>query len=290
MKTAPRPQVYWRATGSGPVLVLLNGWTASGLAWPRAWVRQLERRYRLLRVDNRGSGYSRFCDTPFTVADMADDVAAVLDAEGHERAALVGLSMGGMIAQEFALRHSSRLQALMLISTRPPAPAHIPPPRLMALSGLLAPQRGGEGLDSYMTRLWSSAVADGFADREPRSIQDLVDQIVARPTTREMLMHQLRAVSGWGHADRLSRIDARTIVVHGDADTFVEAENGRRLAELIPGARYVELGGVGHLPPVESPEALLALVDELTVSRSTEADANGRHDARRVPSASTSWR
>ena len=96
--------VHWHESGRGPVLVLLNGWSVSGLVWPRAWIDRLAQRYRVVRIDNRGTGWSRRAPAPFTIADLADDVVTVLDAVGAERATIVGLSMGGMIAQELALR------------------------------------------------------------------------------------------------------------------------------------------------------------------------------------------
>jgi 3-oxoadipate enol-lactonase len=260
MARQSRPEVYWRESGRGPALVLLNGWSASGLAWPRDWVRELEEHVRLIRIDNRGSGYSRHVPTPFTMADMADDVAAVLDATGHERATVAGLSMGGMVAQEFAMRHPDRLHALLLISTRPPTPAYVTPPGSSGSLEFLEPPHRGEPLDAYFTRLWSSATAPGFAEREPELIAELVAQIVSRPTSRQMITQQLRAVSGWGHADRLRSLTAPTTIVHGADDTMIDPANGRRLAELIDGARLVELSDVGHLPPLEAPTVLADLL------------------------------
>lgn len=254
------PEVFWREAGRGPAVVLLNGWSASGLAWPRAWVRELERGFRVVRVDNRGSGYSRFAQAPFTVEDMADDVAAVLDVAELDSATVLGFSMGGMVAQEFAVRHAERLDGLVLVATRPPAPAYRAPRAVNGLWGLLGEPRRDEALDAYFTRVWSSAAGDGFADREPAAIRELVGQVVARPTSRRNLFNQLRAVSGWGHAERLASITAPTVVVHGDRDRFVDHENGRRIAELIPGSQYVELAGVGHLPPLEAPQTLLDLI------------------------------
>jgi pimeloyl-ACP methyl ester carboxylesterase len=256
----PKPQIYWREGGRGPALVLINGWSASGLAWPRAWVRELEEDFRVIRIDNRGSGYSRFAPVPFTMDDLADDVAAVLDELEHERAAVVGMSMGGMIAQEFALRHADRLTGLVLIATRPPAPAYAVPKGSSLMLDLLVPPRKGESLETYFTRLWTLATGPGFAQREPELIAELVAQIVARPTPRVMLMHQLRAVNGWGHADRLRRINAPTAIVHGADDRLVHVLNGRRLAALMPAAAYHELEDVGHLPPVEAPDRVLEAI------------------------------
>jgi 3-oxoadipate enol-lactonase len=255
-----KPQVYWRESGSGPPLVLLNGWSASGLAWPRAWVRELGRTFRVIRIDNRGTGYSRFADTPYTIPDLADDVAAVLDAAEFDRATVAGMSMGGMIAQEFAFRHHERLDALVLIATRPPAPAYAVPKASGMLLDLLGPRRRNEPLTTYFTRLWASSTGPGYAEREPELLAEMVAQIVARPTPRGTLIEQLRAVSGWGHAERLAKIDVPTVVVHGAEDQLVHVLNGRRLGNLIPGAHYTELAGVGHLPPLEAPEQTLDLI------------------------------
>jgi len=93
-----------------------------------------------------------------------------------------------------------------------------------------------------------------------------------------MLLHQLRAVSGWGHAERLREIEIPTVVVHGAQDRLVHVLNGRRLGEMIPNAAYVELEDVGHLPPLEAPEALLEAI--ATVAGSDRAaPRNGRSAA-----------
>jgi pimeloyl-ACP methyl ester carboxylesterase len=278
MRRPPKPQVYWREGGRGSAVVLLNGWSASGLAWPRVWLRGLERQCRVIRIDNRGSGYSRLAQTPFTMPDLADDVAAVLGEVEVERAVVVGLSMGGMIAQEFAIRHSSRLAALVLVATRPPAPAYAVPRGSAMMLDLLARPRQDETLESYFTRLWTMATGTGFARREPAAIAELVAQIVARPTPRAMLVHQLRAVNGWGHAERLRGIKAPTTIVHGAEDQLIDVVNGRRLAELIPGSRYLELDGVGHLPPLEAPSRLLEVIVDAAASRSA-GDARVNPDA-----------
>ena len=102
------PAVHWHESGRGPTLVLLNGWSVSGLVWPTAWIDRLARRYRVVRIDNRGTGWSRRAPAPFAIADLADDVVTVLDAVGADRASILGLSMGGMIAQELALRAPQR--------------------------------------------------------------------------------------------------------------------------------------------------------------------------------------
>ncbi len=258
-----RPQVFWRSRGRGPrTLVLINGYSASALAWPRDWLHALSRAARVITLDNRGSGWSRIVPTPFTVRDMADDVVAVLDDAGLDAAVVMGLSMGGMIAQELALSAPDRVTGLALVATRPPIPRfHTPPASsLFALGRPLLP---GETLRGYFERLWSSAAAPGFAAAHPEVIEELIEQSLDRPTPRGMLLHQLRAMSGWAHAERLSGLSLPVCVIHGELDTFSPPVNGRELQRLIPGATLHLLPGVGHLVPQEAPDALRERLLEL---------------------------
>jgi 3-oxoadipate enol-lactonase len=267
-----RPRVFWRSRGSGDAtLVLINGYSASALAWPRPWIRALAENARVISLDNRGSGWSRDVAVPFTIAEMAADVVDVLDDAEVEQAVVMGFSMGGMVAQELALDSPERVAALTLVGTRPPIPKFTQPP-LSSLFALTRPVLPGEGLHKYLTRLWGSAAAPGFAAANPEAIAELVEQTVARPTPRRMLLEQLRAMSGWGHADRLRELRLPTVVVHGTEDRFSPSANGQTLAELIPGARLEVLPGVGHLVPLEAPECLLAtLRDQLGAAQLTGA-------------------
>jgi 3-oxoadipate enol-lactonase len=258
-----RPQIFWRSRGSGPrTLVLINGYSASAVAWPRQWLRDLAAEVRVITVDNRGSGWSRIVDTPFTMQDMAGDVIDVLDDAEVDRAVIMGLSMGGMIAQEVALRAPERVAGLALVATRPPIPRFHQPPASSLIS-LVRPLLPGETLSTYFGKLWSAAAAPGFAEAHPEVIDELVQQVIERPTPRAMLMHQLRAMSGWGHAERLEHLAVPTLVVHGVVDTFAPTANGVTLAELIPDARLELIDGVGHLVAHEAPQRLTALLMEL---------------------------
>lgn len=261
-RRARRPEVFWRAHGTGPTVVLINGYSASALAWPQAWTRSLERRFQLITLDNRGSGWSRFAEVPFTIENLADDVADVLEAAEVSRATVLGLSMGGMIAQELALRRPELVSGLVLAATRPPVPSFQGPP-LVSAWRLVRPPGRKETLEHYFRALWTAAAAPGFAEAHPEEIEELVSQTLERPTPRAMLLHQLRAMSGWAHAERLAALGMPTVIVHGEADSFSPPANGRALAGLIPGARHVPLEGVGHLLAHEARDVLDALIDEL---------------------------
>lgn len=251
-------------TGDGPPVVLVNGWTASGLVWPERLVEALSERFTVARVDNRGTGWSRRMPRPYTIADLADDVRAVIDDLGGP-CVVVGLSMGGMIAQELALRHPDHVAHLVLLGSRPPIPeVTLPPPRMSTL--MLDNPRPGEPLDEFMRSRWGLTTAPGFAEAHPEVVDELAGAIVARVTPRGAVQDQARAIAGWSGAHRLRNLRVPATVVHGELDPLSPVRNGMRLAQLIPGARYVELAGVGHLVPYEAPDV---------VRREVEAAAAG---------------
>ncbi|MGV0836336.1 alpha/beta fold hydrolase [Mycolicibacterium thermoresistibile] len=262
-----RPLVNWHDGGSGPALLLLNGWTASGLVWPESWLRALEQRYRVIRMDNRGTGWSRSAPHPFTIADLADDARNVLRACGVERATVLGLSMGGMIAQELALRHREVVDRLVLVATQPPTPAQIPSNSELQLAMMTGPPPGAD-LRQFFIEMWGDTAADGFAARHPDVIAEVADQIVARVTPRAAVVTQARAIWSWYGPARIRRISAPTTVVHGDRDPLTPVGNGMRLTRLIPDADYVELAGVGHLVPQEAGDALLEVLQPAQLSSS----------------------
>jgi len=270
----PAPVVNWHVGGCGPPLLLLSGWTASGLAWPSAWLRRLEARYRVIRVDNRGTGWSRLAPAPFTIADMADDARDVLSACGFDRAVVLGVSMGGQIAQEFALRHPESVERLVLVATTPPAPARVAPAHpypVLPFFGLLTPAHHP---DEY----WRTLAGFAGEDFPQELVEELAWQMLHRVTPWPMVLMQARAFSSWHGPRRLQRLSVPTLVVHGGSDPLVPPANGRRLAELIRDAEHEELPGVGHLVPQEAGDALLGLlgIDPGTPTRQRASPASSR--------------
>ena len=259
------PHVFWHEGGDGDVVLLLNGWTASGLVWPSAWLRRLEESFHVVRVDNRGTGFSRTAPAPFTIADLADDAAEVLQAVGAGRCTVLGLSMGGMIAQELALRHPGLVERLILVASRPPSPAH-----LLGSESIILPLLGGPHrstpLEEYLRSLWGRFCACDFAEREVALLDELVAQVAGRLTPRSAVINQMRAIAGWYGAERLTSIAAPTVVVHGASDELSPVANGRMLARLIPRARYIELPDVGHLVPLEARDELENILLESAVT------------------------
>ncbi len=259
--SAGTAEVNWHDGGAGEPVILLNGFGASGLVWPNSWVHQLERHYRVIRVDNRGTGWSHRAPTPFTIADLADDVAAILDQCGLRTATVLGMSMGGMVAQELGIRHPDRVAKLILVSTIPPAPAHVP--TFLSTAAIWA-TLGGTGSSNILkaeglARLYLNTSSPKFVP-STEVIVELADQLRARPTPMMVVIQQARAIVAWRGSQRLHALQVPTVIVVGQDDPVVKPANSEALATLVARGRLHMLAGVGHMVPWEAPNALTALI------------------------------
>ncbi len=264
--------VTWHESGRGDALVLLNGFTGSGLSWPSSFVRHLEQRFRVIRIDNRGTGWARDVTGAFTMADMADDVRDALDALGVETAVVFGHSMGGMIAQEFALRHPGRVKHLVLASTIPPAPAFIPTAGGMTQATILLKppaadiENPTEEQMHHASRQWLQFAAHGF-EPQIEVLHEMGHQALMRVTPFNGIMLQARAIYAWRNPRRLRKVSVPTTVMHGLADHIVPPVNSRRIADLIPGAKLIEVPGAGHLFAWEAHDAIVDVLDPLATEQ-----------------------
>ena len=209
-----------------------------------------------MTFDNRGIGESDVPPGPYSTVAMAEDVVAVLDAAGLERAHLVGTSLGGMVAQEVALARPERVDRLVLVCTTPGGPHAYPLPArtlaLMAEAPTLAPEVA-------LRRFVENALAPGTAS-------DVVERVyalrLANPPDPAGWLAQAAAGAAHDAWARLPELAAPTLVLHGTADTVVDHRNAALLAERIPGARVELLDGAGHLLFWERPAEFVALVEE----------------------------
>lgn len=242
-------RLYWKLEGAGdlPPLVLLNSIGTDMGLWD-AVVPFLRSGFRLLRIDTRGHGASDAPAGDYSLAMLADDVAGVMAAAGIDRAAIAGVSLGGMMAMELALRHPDRVAALALICTsaqmdRAAWQARIETVRGQG-TGAIAEMAVGRLL-SESFRAQNPAIADSLA-REIRAQAD-DGYAGAGAAIRDMTL-----------AERISGITVPTLVVTGSLDISTPfADHGERLVAAIAGARHVALTSA-HLPPIEAPDALAA--------------------------------
>lgn len=234
------------ADAKGTILLL------TGLASKRlGWARQLEdfgREYRTIAMDHRDTGDSDEVAEDYTAADLADDAAALLGALGISRAHVVGISLGGLVALHFALRHADLLEKLVLVSTSAGGSTHVPPsPEIVAL---LTPDASLE-VGERAIRNYSRIMAAEYVAAHPEEMERIAETARYRPQSPAAYMRQLRASLAHDVADALHRITAPTLVIHGDLDPLVPSANGTYLANNIAGARHLVYRGVGHIPIVE---------------------------------------
>jgi 3-oxoadipate enol-lactonase len=268
-----RGNLHWRR----PWLVLIQGMGFDRHGWDPV-ARKLRRHFRLVLVDNRGSGLSHLPAGSFGVADMAGDVVAVLDDAGIRRAHTMGVSLGGMIAQELAVDHPDRVGGLVLVSTMPGWPFAYPMP---AVSVRLFAATRTMTREAALRRHAENALSAYTIERQPEVVDQLVD--VQRSRQADPRAVSAQAAAGARYAGRLrqTRIRARTLVVQGTADTVVDPGNGKLLADRIPGARLLIFPDLGHLLFWEDPDGFATAV----ISFLLNTDGNEGNQSAAAPGA-----
>ena len=244
-------RVYYESHGRGPAVLLILGQGMS-IETGRRTIDRLAPHFRVLAFDNRDTGRSDWSPWPYVVAQMASDAVAVLDAAGEERAHVYGISLGGMVAQEVALQHGSRVNALVLGATTPGGPLAIPhDPQVLTFFTRV----GAMGAEEAV---WA-AVPYSYAERTRRHHGERIAEDIARrmerPTDALAYLHQVGAAASHSTYHRLGQIGAPTLVVHGRQDVLQPPGNAELLASAIPGAQLRLWPEAGHLYVTDEPEA-----------------------------------
>ena len=223
-------------------LLLIMGLGANTTSWEMQ-IPAFSREYRTVAFDNRGSGRSDKPQSPYTIPQMADDAAALLDHLGISSAHVFGMSMGGMIAQEMALRHPQRVRALVLGGTMAGGPnAVMAGPQLIQQWASTALLPLEQAIENGLRFLYSE---EFIARNHERLVRRALDLAYLQPPL-DALQRQVMAVLQFNTFQRLADVTAPTLVISGTADQIVPPENSRILAERIPGAQLIELEGAGH--------------------------------------------
>jgi 3-oxoadipate enol-lactonase len=240
-------KLFWEEYGSGPPVLLIMGLSFTHEMWFRV-IPSLRQRYRTIAFDNRGVGRSGVPRGPYSIAKMAEDAKAVLDGAGVPAAHVIGASMGGMIAQELALRFPARVRSMVLACTTHGGllsrwPAFMRPSRG------IHPPRADRFERMYRFIPWL------YGDSTP--LERIEEDIEIRSDCRwcyQGFVSQLAGIMLWSSYRRLPRIRVPTLVVHGDRDCIVAPQNGRVVAARIPGAQFLLIPGAGHMLVTDQPE------------------------------------
>lgn len=244
--------VHWNSLGEGAPVVLIMGLGCSSALWFRVAPR-LARTHRVILLDNRGSGRTKL---PYSVvhrvSQMACDVAAVLEAAGESSAHVVGFSMGGMIAQQFAVNFAERVRSLCLLGTNPGGIWAVQAaPGVRRLLFAKDHMTAEASMDAMRPYTYARGTSDALFG------EDALIRLVNQPTLRGYKA-QLYSMIGWQAYLDLPRLQVPTLVMHGLQDQLIPPANGRLIASRIPGARLVELEDASHWLTTDQTERCVA--------------------------------
>lgn len=258
-------RLHYRTAGTrGPAVVLVQGLGLSGRFWFDIPAQLAARGARVAWLDNRGTGKSDDPRRPFTMRTFARDVISVMDDVGFDRATLVGVSMGGMICQNVAVRYPERVDGLVLMATTPGLPhGRLPHPKVLSQLARLPFTKGRAGGELAAKVLL------------PPSLQSDFHQIFARwpaafaadPQRPRSFFMQLGAVASHTAGRYLHQVDVPTMVITGKHDILVPTKNSEILARLIPGAELEILDDVAHAVPMQRPDVVERALDRIWALR-----------------------
>lgn len=251
-------ELGYERSGEGPPLLLIMGMSGTLMHWGEPLLSRLREHFDVIVYDHRGIGSSTKVSEPFTIADLADDTASLMDALGLEAADVMGISMGGMVAQELALRHPDRLRSLVLGCTYAGGEGS-------SLTGEETMRRLAEAMTSgdrsrAIRTAWEVNVSARFADAP--AFESFLEIGSANAVPVPVIMEQMRAIVAHDTSQRLQDIAAPTLVAHGTEDEMLPVSNAYAIAERVPDARLEIFDGVGHLFFWEEPERSAELVRE----------------------------
>jgi 3-oxoadipate enol-lactonase len=205
----------------------------------------MARSLRVITFDNRGTGRSEKPDGPITVAQMADDAIGLLGSLGIARAHVMGVSMGGYIAQEIALRQLDAVDRLVLGCTHCGPPIRIAVPREL-LAPVMTPAAANDPAQA-MRDMWPTWYPAEFVAASREFLEAQIDRSLTYPTPLATRRKQLDAITEWSSHQRLHHLTVQTLVLTGDRDALVLPENARILQERIAGSRLHVISGAGHI-------------------------------------------
>jgi len=250
-------ELDYERSGAGPPLLLIMGMSGTALSWGEPFLDELRRDFDVIAYDHRGVGASSRLEGPTTIRQLGQDAAGLLTALEIERANILGISMGGMIAQELALAEPSLIHTLALGCTYCGGPGS-------TLIGDEILRRATEARASGDRELalrtsWEVNVSPAFAD-DAQAWARFVEIGMRRSVALAVIAEQARAIYEHDTSARLGEIALPTLIMHGTLDQLIPVQNARMIAELIPGSRLEIFDGVGHLFFWEQPQRAAELL------------------------------
>lgn len=236
-------EINFKLMGEGQPLVLIMGLTGSLDWWDPGFLDSLAERFRVLIFDNRGAGRTATPDDgEITIVQMAGDAAGLMDALDIDRAHVLGLSMGGMIAQELALNYPDKVDKLVLAATNCGARGSVFATREVLKK--LADRSGTP--EEQVTRYCSLLFCEAWLESHEDDVHEFTNRYLAAPANDPNAARQFIATVKFDACDQLSTIEKPTLVACGKEDVIIPPENSKIIAGRIPGAKLIEYEEAGH--------------------------------------------
>jgi 3-oxoadipate enol-lactonase len=249
-------KLHYEVIGHGEPLVLLHGVTNYGMVWTPQLSRLLYEGYKVIVPDLAGHGMSQPAAKKTTVPELAADVAELLDNIGEARAALCGLSLGGMVAQQFACDYPGRATALVTANSRPNANT---PEQIRAVEGWTVLLAQTNGPQRRLEAVWPRLVNAQFRQTEAGAKTFREWHRVAAGLSGQSLCNVAMGFTEFDVRESLAKLKVPALVIAGEFDEIFPADISRQCADLIPGAEFSIIPGAGHISNVDSAEAFTLL-------------------------------
>jgi pimeloyl-ACP methyl ester carboxylesterase len=263
-------RLAYRVRGEGPPLVLVMGYRLNSAAWPATFIERLAECFTVITPDNRGTGLSDKPVHGYAIANMARDIAGLLDELNINQVHLLGYSMGGAIAQEFVRQFPDRVDRLLLCATMAGGLS-----ATYADASVSSVMRDLDGLspEQAARRIWKVTYAPGYLEQHRALAEDQMRREIALPTPLHAADLQFQAFAEFDGSQALTTIRCPTLVLTGDLDELIPPKNSLMMAKCIPSAKLVVIHGGGHRVLWEAQHKCFDLIVDFLEPTSTEQAA-----------------
>ncbi|MBN1343761.1 MAG: alpha/beta hydrolase [Phycisphaerae bacterium] len=263
----PTGRLYVESHGEGPALVIAPNLGATTRAY-RGLLPNLTETHRVLLYDLHGMGKSDDAPAEITLTSLTDQIACVLDHYHIERASLMGLSMGTIIAQQFAVDHRERLERLVLVT--PLAGRNPHNDRINEMFHDLLAACGPEKFMGYMINL---ALSPEFVNGHATFVRQMARRLAIGPRETETMLRLLRGLRDFSGPEKMARMDAATLIIAGGRDILTPREQAELLHQLLPNGELVVMEDVAHSPFIENTKETFALVRRFLTGNAAQRPA-----------------
>ncbi len=237
--------IYYEVYGEGFPLVMIIGLSANIDWWTKDVIESLAEDFKLVIFDNRGTGKTSKTDIDFSIKMLADDTAGLMDALGFKRFHVLGISMGGMIAQELTLNYPERIEKLILGCTNCGGSKQIPPSA--EVIEILRTPKDDMTPEELINGTIPLLYTENFIKNNPDFIEYYKQELLKSPIAPDIFQRQVKAILNFNICLKLKKVTVPTLIIHGKKDILIPYENADIIAKRIPNSKVILLDNSAHI-------------------------------------------